>query len=576
MLIARYRRGSKSLESIRWEQSLNGKAETLARVFVVAVAFVTGSASAAQPAAVKSGVASGSLPAPLASLRPWFADYIPERTVGLINISVENAASHASSRPLYELIKSSRGFRQVYAVSATELRDMVLFVRATSPISSRIVFRTRSPISMAALNATGWVQFQSRTHAGRSYSIAKNGKAYFVADEHTFVLDDEPLLQQFLEQPRAQVKAMPTWLDDLGHVNSRGILVALNLETLSEVTNEAQSANKELERFSRLLNDGATLIAGLTVDNRLKAQAILRARDDESGVRLEQVVKDARTFANQILPNDSQPTSIAGLLKSLGPAANELVQSAQINRDAKRIQIQCDADVDTIRCRILLTALQQHFDAAVLNVDAKKQDQLKFVESAVHLDAIAAGMFKYHKKFGFFPPAVILGPDGKTQHSWRVAILPFLEEQDLFEQYALNEPWDSPNNQKLLLLAPDYYRAPDEKPDSPNTSYFVITGKGTIFEGSKGTSAAEVTDGMPNTMLVVESRRDVPWTKPEDISYDSKAPLPPLGGIHAKQFSTVFGNGDLRGFPTTFDPQKIKAMFTKSAGDAVELGALPR
>src|SRR5688572_19545973 len=178
---------------------------------------------------------------------------------------------------------------------------------------------------------------------------------------------------------------------------------------------------------------------------------------------------------------------------------------------------------------------QQPFCVLVFTSTGTQHD-LKKTESAIHLDAIAMGLFKYHVKFGSLPPAVVLGPDGRTQHSWRVAILPFLEEQDLFEQYALNEPWDSPNNQKLLLLAPDYYRAPDEKPDSPNTSYFVMTGKGTIFEGPKGISAAEVTDGMTNTMVVVESRRDVPWTNPEDILYDSKAPLPELGGVHANQF----------------------------------------
>ena len=89
-----------------------------------------------------------------------------------------------------------------------------------------------------------------------------------------------------------------------------------------------------------------------------------------------------------------------------------------------------------------------------------------------------------------------------------------------------------------------------------------------MFAGVKGTTAAEITDGADRTILIVESKRDIPWTKPDDIPFDASKPLPELGGIHAGRFWSVHVNGGLWSYPTTKNPQEIKALFTKAAGDS--------
>ncbi len=70
------------------------------------------------------------------------------------------------------------------------------------------------------------------------------------------------------------------------------------------------------------------------------------------------------------------------------------------------------------------------------------------------LKQIGLAMHNYHDVNKHFPAPVIMGPDGKTPHSWRVAILPYLDQQELYKQYNLNEPWDSPHNKKLLKKSP--------------------------------------------------------------------------------------------------------------------------
>jgi hypothetical protein len=150
--------------------------------------------------------------------------------------------------------------------------------------------------------------------------------------------------------------------------------------------------------------------------------------------------------------------------------------------------------------------------------------------------SIVRAMQGYHDTFGSFPAAVVIGPDGQTPHSWRVALLPFLEHRSLYDQYRQDEPWDGPNNSKLLAQMPDVYRSPFDPPDSTNAAYYVLSGPGAVFEGEKAMRVGDAKDGLANTLCVVESKRDVPWTKPEDIPYDPQQPLPKLGGYYEGAF----------------------------------------
>jgi hypothetical protein len=157
-------------------------------------------------------------------------------------------------------------------------------------------------------------------------------------------------------------------------------------------------------------------------------------------------------------------------------------------------------------------------------------------------------MHNYHDVHQHFPPAVVLGPDGKTPHSWRVELLPFLDEQRLYNQYRLNEPWDSPHNKFILRNMPDVFRSPFTDPKSTNSSYYGLVGRGTIFEGTKGIAIADIVDGTVNTLMFVEAKRDIPWTKPADIPFDPDKPVPPIGGFVKGHFAAAMADGSARIF----------------------------
>src|SRR5205814_7143349 len=121
---------------------------------------------------------------------------------------------------------------------------------------------------------------------------------------------------------------------------------------------------------------------------------------------------------------------------------------------------------------------------------------------------------------GVWPQPAIYGKDGKPLLSWRVAILPYIEQDQLYKQFKLDEPWDSDHNKKLLDKMPKTFEIPEAKAKPGHTFYQVFTGPETVFPldaTKKLRFPASFTDGTSNTLAIVEAANPVPWTKPEDI-----------------------------------------------------------
>ena len=146
----------------------------------------------------------------------------------------------------------------------------------------------------------------------------------------------------------------------------------------------------------------------------------------------------------------------------------------------------------------------------------------QYIKSANNLKQIGIAIHNYHDVNERFP-AYFLTKAGKPGLSWRVAILPFIEEGELFKQFKLDEPWDSENNKKLIEKLPKTYAPVRGKADKGQTFYQMFVGRSTMLapEGTK-VSFSGVTDGLSNTIMVVEGAKPVIWTKPDDLPFDGK------------------------------------------------------
>ena len=137
--------------------------------------------------------------------------------------------------------------------------------------------------------------------------------------------------------------------------------------------------------------------------------------------------------------------------------------------------------------------------------------------------------------------------------SWRVHLLPFMDELGLYKEFKQNEPWDSPHNIKLLPRMPRIFAAPGIKTGEPYTTHYqLITGPGTILDGK---AKPRNFDGI----VIVEAPDPTPWTKPADLVYDAKKPLPKLGGVFQEGFHAVDIRGDANFWPWPLNEAQFRA-----------------
>lgn len=202
-------------------------------------------------------------------------------------------------------------------------------------------------------------------------------------------------------------------------------------------------------------------------------------------------------------------------------------------------------------------------------LDQRTREEAARRASAENLARLGIAMHNHHDVFGHFPPAAV-AQRGQTKfkhpHSWRVAILPFLDQRVLYDQYNFDEPWDSEHNKKLLQQMPAVFRSPDAPADSTSASYFALVGPGTVFDDERGMDIRQIMDGTSNTILLVEAERDIPWTKPEDIPYDPKKPLPKLGEARL----VVLCDGSVGRLSETIDEKTARALITRAGGEVIQ------
>jgi hypothetical protein len=184
---------------------------------------------------------------------------------------------------------------------------------------------------------------------------------------------------------------------------------------------------------------------------------------------------------------------------------------------------------------------------------------------------VLLAMHNYHDAKRSLPAAAITAPDGKALLSWRVAILPYLEQDTLYKQFRLNEPWDSPANRPLLAQMPAVYQGTLVGNDN-KTSFKVFVGGGALFDLRQGRRLSAVADGTSNTLAVVEAGAPVEWTKPDDIPFDGRtAPrlASPTGG---DTILAATADGAVRMLSLTRNgPDTIRRLVHAADGELVEI-----
>lgn len=210
--------------------------------------------------------------------------------------------------------------------------------------------------------------------------------------------------------------------------------------------------------------------------------------------------------------------------------------------------------------------------------------------AAKRLKSIGLAFYNYESAHVQFPSGIACKPSKENPTglglSWRVLLLPYLEQDNLFRQFKLDEPWDSEHNKALVPKMPEVFASPGKEAPfgltylrairGPRAFLFVqsLDGRhpGHPLRGRK--IPGEFPDGTENTLAVAEAAEPVIWTKPDDLDYDGKE-LPKLGGVFPNGFYGLLADSQVLFFPKeqTSD-DLLRSLLTIDGKEVVDLGAI--
>lgn len=282
------------------------------------------------------------------------------------------------------------------------------------------------------------------------------------------------------------------------------------------------------------------------------------------------------TLSGQLPPSAATlriATKSPEIAQELTSLVNEWT-SAEIGASAKVLQMAVDGD----RSALNITSMDQAIEAIAaiqqLSTGNKQPNSMNSMRQ------IALAMHNFHDVFGHFPPQALADANGKRLLSWRVMLLPYLDQYPLYQEFHLDEPWDSEHNSKLISRMPDIFKSqslPVEKNEAAKTRFLAPLTKDSLFgRVGPGVRLQDITDGTSNTLMVVEASPDkaVVWTKPEDLTMDDARLLHSIIAEDADGFTACLCDGAARFFSKLIDPVTLKALLSINGGEPIDQSKL--
>jgi hypothetical protein len=451
-----------------------------------------------------------------------------------------------------------------------------------------IVIKSTKPITLEKLSPEITGHTERAELNGVSYLKSKSTprESYYVHEGATLIIGNEPMLQQLLQQAKepatgplvAALSKRPA-TDDL--------YVAVDIKTLRPQIEEglaegARDVPPQFQKYFGAIDLVRSAEFAFNLSQPKPPLLNVYANDENAATELAQLIDEAKAEAREQinanmqanLSDDPIQRAMAAYgvrrseatLEMLKPVidGNKLTffpaDANDPNQGAAQMQ---KIAVIGILVALLLPAVQAAREAARRNTSINNLKQLML---ALH---------NYHDTKGAFPAHANYSDDGKPLLSWRVHILPFIEEQALYEQFHLDEPWDSEHNKQLIAQMPEVYLCPSSRlrREEGKTTFLAPVGENLIFDGTKeGARIKTILDGTSKTIALVDAADDraVIWTKPDDLAYNPEEPLAGLaGGHHAAIFNAAWADGSVRAVSLDIDLDTLRALFTKDGGEVI-------
>jgi hypothetical protein len=299
--------------------------------------------------------------------------------------------------------------------------------------------------------------------------------------------------------------------------------------------------------------------AGLTTGENPALKLVIGSKDAVSAKALDVWLAGAWQYARRHVAAPKGPDS--QMMASLIDQFSRIL-APTVNGDQLSIRVDMR--------QLMASAAGAYLGQAVFGVAQR-------AENAVlrnRLKQLALAMHNYHDVYKQFPPAAIRDAQGRPLLSWRVALLPFLQENNLYQEFHLDEPWDSPHNKPLVAKMPEVLSPHSATLRAEGkTTFLAPVGKQTIFGPPQGVAIREITDGTSMTILIIDADEAdaVVWTKPEDLNVDGVDAKQAVFGTRKDAIFCAFADGSVRHLDPQITSQMVHALLTRNGGEVISL-----
>ncbi|MEC9097212.1 MAG: DUF1559 domain-containing protein [Planctomycetota bacterium] len=409
-------------------------------------------------------------------------------------------------------------------------------------------------------------------HIGNTYIVgAGEQPSVFIKDDKTMFVGSE-------EQLKAMIEGQGGNSDlalELGKINEANTFVVVtNIEEVPGALTQADMTGMGLVG-SQLLSvieiatkvETAVLAINPDADKPVFLQLSGWNEKDSQDIFLQ--LNSLATLAKVLLPPQleqfqSNPNADQATLRVL-EAGVELAKNLSVTNKNNSVTVQLTWNT-TLRNQLMRIVTEAASSARVAADHSQNKNNLKQLGVAVYI---------YSDVYGSLPAGEkdsIEYQNGKPMLSWRVHLLPYLEHQALYEQFKLDEPWDSPHNIKLLDQMPTIYQHSDHKDLKNKTVYRIPAGAGSVLGGNKIVQLADITDNPSNTAMILAVGKDkaTEWTKPEPLSIDMGNIVSSFGSLE-ETITVVLADGAVLDIPLSMENGDWLNFLDRRDGEDFEL-----
>jgi hypothetical protein len=386
----------------------------------------------------------------------------------------------------------------------------------------------------------------------------ENKMLVHLTSDTQFTVLHETLLEDFKKGSAQAKEGLQTEAIAAAKTGKNSLVVGLDPSQLpAEIFDNAPP---ELQPFLPLLKSKSIVLTA-NLDKDLSAEVRFLGENEDKSIEAERAFNLLMKLADDAITTVLKEEKVDEDLKPLLPALADLQKVVQT------IKAQRKGNVTSAKVSI---KPDPALAGPIVGIFVKPQMAAARARSSNNLKQIGLALHNYHDTYGVLPASAIVDKKGKPLLSWRVAILPYIEQDNLYKKFKLDEPWDSENNLPLSKVRIRVYELPYGEPKPGITNYRAFVGNGAAFDAVQGFKLDQFTDGTSNTMLAFEAAEGVPWSKPDDIEFDPAKPvLKHLRFENGKSCMILLADGSVRAISNTVKEETLKLFIQKDDGKPI-------